>query len=119
MKREKTLCPGGKIWYHRSRKRRGREAFPGGMNRKGGIHTMKIEISIEGLKNAEKFSSICQDYPSQLYLRSGQFCVDPKSMLGVLAIFYSASDPVFVDTGEMDEETLKKFAKDIAAYTKK
>ena len=80
---------------------------------------MKIEISIEVLKNAEKFSAICQDYPFELYLRSGQFCVDPKSMLGVLAIFYSASDPVFVDTNDMDEETLKKFIKDIAKYIKK
>ena len=80
---------------------------------------MKIEISIEGLKNAEKFSAICQDYPFELYLRSGQFCVDPKSMLGVLAIFYSASDTVFLDTNDMDEETLKKFIKDIAKYIKK
>ena len=55
---------------------------------------MNIEINTLGLKNAEKFSAICQDYPFQIYLRSGQFCVDPKSMLGVLAIFYSASDPV-------------------------
>jgi len=80
---------------------------------------MNIEINILGLKNAEKFSSICQNYPTTLYLRSGQFCVDPKSMLGVLAIFYSASEPVFVDTGSMDEETLQKFTKDINQFTKK
>lgn len=80
---------------------------------------MNIEINVLGLKNAEKFSNICQNYPTPLYLRSGQFCVDPKSMLGVLAIFYSATDPVFVDTGSMDEETLQKFVKDINQYTKK
>lgn len=80
---------------------------------------MNVEINIQGLKNAERFSSICQNYPVELYLRSGQFCVDPKSMLGVLAIFYSASDPVFVDTTTMDEETLQKFLKDINQYVKK
>ena len=80
---------------------------------------MNIEINILGLKNAEKFSSICQNYPTALYLRSGQFCVDPKSMLGVLAIFYSASDPVFVDTNDMDDGTLQKFTKDIDRYVKK
>ncbi len=80
---------------------------------------MNIEINTLGLKNAEKFSAICQDYPSQIYLRSGQFCVDPKSMLGVLAIFYSASDPVVLDTNDMDEETTQKFLKDIGQYIKK
>ena len=80
---------------------------------------MNIEINILGLKNAEKFSDICQNYPTTLDLRSGQFCVDPKSMLGVLAIFYSASDPVFVDTNDMDDETLQKFTKDIDRYIKK
>lgn len=80
---------------------------------------MNIEINTLGLKNAEKFSSICQDYPFQIYLRSGQFCVDPKSMLGVLAIFYSASDPVVLDTNDMDEETTQKFVKDIGQYIKK
>ena len=80
---------------------------------------MNIEINIQGLQNSEKFSAICQNYPYQLYLRSGQFCVDPKSMLGVLAIFYSASDPVFVDTNDMDDETLQKFTKDIDRYVKK
>ena len=44
---------------------------------------MNVEINILGLKNAEKFSSICQNYPVELYLRSGQFCVDPKSMLEI------------------------------------
>lgn len=80
---------------------------------------MKIEINIQGLQNSEKFSAICQNYPGQLYLLSGQFCVDPKSMLGVLAIFYSASDPVFVDTNDMDEETVQKFLKDINQFLKK
>ena len=80
---------------------------------------MKIEINIQGLQNSEKFSASCQNYPGQLYLRSGQFCVDPKSMLGVLAIFYSASDPVFVDTNDMDEETVQKFLKDINQFLKK
>lgn len=80
---------------------------------------MKIEINIQGLQNSEKFSAICQNYPGQFYLRSGQFCVDPKSMLGVLAIFYSASDPVFVDTNDMDEETVQKFIKEINQFLKK
>ena len=40
-------------------------------------------------------------------------------MLGVLAIFYSASDPVFVDTNDMDEETVQKFLKDINQFLKK
>ena len=80
---------------------------------------MKIEINIQGLQNSEKFSAICQNYPGQLYLRSGQFCVDPKSMLGVLAIIYSAYDPVFVDTNDMDEETVQKFLKDINQFLKK
>lgn len=79
---------------------------------------MNIEINILGLKNAEKFSDICRRYPDTLYLRSGEFCVDPKSMLGVLAIFYSAVDPVFVDAGSMDGETLERFKRDIVQYTK-
>ena len=79
---------------------------------------MNIEISILGLKNAERFSAICREYPDTLYLRSGEYCVDPKSMLGVLAIFYSADAPVYIDTGSMDQETLARFQKEIEQYTK-
>lgn len=79
---------------------------------------MKIEVSVEGIKQAEKFSAICQEYPFEMLLRSGDFCTDPKSMLGVLAIFYSAKEPVVVDTADMDDVSVKKFVQDIEGYIK-
>ena len=80
---------------------------------------MKIEIAVEGIKQAEKFSAICQGYPFEMLLHSGSFCTDPKSMLGVLAIFYSAKEPVIVDTADMDDVTVKKFVDAIGAYIAK
>ena len=47
---------------------------------------MKLEVAVNGIKEAEKFSAICQEYPYEMLMRSGDFCMDPKSMLGVLAI---------------------------------
>lgn len=80
---------------------------------------MKIEVKVDGLKNAEKFSEICQRFPFEFFLRSDSFCIDPKSMLGVLAIFYSAKSAVYVDTNEMDDETIKKFSAEIGSFVVK
>lgn len=79
---------------------------------------MKLEVAVNGIKEAEKFSAICQEYPYEMLMRSGDFCMDPKSMLGVLAIFYSAKEPVVLDTGDMDDQQIEKFCKAIKDYIK-
>lgn len=79
---------------------------------------MKLEVNVNGIKEAEKFSAICQQYPYEMLMRSGDFCMDPKSMLGVLAIFYSAKEPVILDTGDMDDKEIKKFCENIQEYIK-
>lgn len=83
------------------------------------MSVMLIPIDVSVLPNAEKFSSICCKYSDEFYLRSGQYCINPRSMLGVLAIFYSTKSDVAIDTGDMDDETIEKFKADIADYIRK
>ena len=47
---------------------------------------MIIHIHVNSMKDAEHLSSICKDYPNELFLRSEKFCIDPKSTLGILAM---------------------------------
>jgi phosphotransferase system HPr-like phosphotransfer protein len=80
---------------------------------------MKFEVRVEGIKNAEKCSNACQNFPYEMLLRSGDFCMDPKSMLGVLAIFYSAQEPVILDTGDtMGDKDVQKLVESIKDYVR-
>ena len=77
---------------------------------------MTIKIHIDGMKAAEHFSNIVRRYEEEITLRSGKFCVDPKSALGVLAILYSARDNILLDTGDMEDGKIPRLVKDIAPY---
>ena len=77
---------------------------------------MNIHVHVDSMKAAEHLSSICKDYPYELYLRAEKFCIDPKSTLGILAMMYSARDRMFLDTGDLDDDDLPRFLEAIDAY---
>lgn len=77
---------------------------------------MTIHVRIDNMKDAERLSVICRSFPQEMYLRSDKLCTDPKSTLGILAMMYSARDDIYMDTGDMGEEDLSRFMKEIADY---
>lgn len=77
---------------------------------------MKIHVHVDSMKAAEQLSSICKEFPRELFLRSEKFCIDPKSTLGILAMMYSARDAMYMDTGDMGDEETARFLKAIDAY---
>ncbi len=77
---------------------------------------MIIHIHVNSMKDAEHLSSICKDYPNELFLRSEKFCIDPKSTLGILAMMYSARDTMYLDTGDLGDRELPKFLKAVDSY---
>ena len=68
------------------------------------------------MKEAEHLSSICKEYPNELFLRSEKFCIDPKSTLGILAMMYSARDKMYLDTGDLEDQQLPKFLSAIDSF---
>ena len=74
---------------------------------------MTLHITVGSMKEAERLSDICKDYPYELSLSADRFCVDPKSTLGILAIMYSARDNMMLDTGEMDDTEFPIFLEKI------
>ena len=72
---------------------------------------MNIRIQINGMKEAERLSAVCQKFPYEFYLRGDKFCVDPKSTLGVLAMMYSARENMYIDTADMHDRVLEDFVK--------
>ena len=81
--------------------------------------SMIIHIHVNSMKDAEHLSSICKDYPNELFLRSEKFCIDPKSTLGILAMMYSARDTMYLDTGDMGDTVLPKFVEALHDFIKK
>ncbi len=71
---------------------------------------MKIKFQVKTMKDAERFSNICKKFPVEFWIRSKQFCTDPKSTLGVLALMYSDNDNMYIDTGDMDDKTIGEFS---------
>ena len=77
---------------------------------------MTIRIHVESMKAAEQLSYICKGVPNEMFLRSEQFCIDPKSTLGILAMMYSARGFMTLDTGALAGEELSRFLQDIDEY---
>ena len=77
---------------------------------------MNIPIHIDSMKSAEQFSTICKAFPNEFFLRADQFCVDPKSTLGILAMMYSAKNQLVLDTGDLDDAGIPAFLQAIDSY---
>ena len=77
---------------------------------------MIIHIHVDSMKAAERLSNICKAYPTEMYLRSEKFCIDPKSTLGIMAMMYSVRNRMFLDTGALDEKELPGFLEKIDSY---
>lgn len=77
---------------------------------------MNINVSINSMKDAERFSNIVREFPEELTLNAGRFCVDPKSALGVLAIMYSARNNMVLDTGDMEDMRIPHLARSISSF---
>lgn len=77
---------------------------------------MTIHINVASMKEAERLSDICKNFPNELALRADRFCVDPKSTLGILAMMYSARDKMYLDTGDLDDKDLPNFLRQIDSY---
>ncbi len=76
---------------------------------------MIFPIRVGSMKAAEELSAVCKQFPREMYLRSGAYCIDPKSTLGILAMMYSAKDGMTLDTADMpdaDAERLRAALKD-------
>lgn len=69
---------------------------------------MHIHLHVDSMKAAEELSVICKRFPEEIYLRSSEFCIDPKSTLGILAMMYSAKDQMYLDTAQMTEPHLSQ-----------
>lgn len=80
---------------------------------------MIISVHIDNMKDAERFSAALRNYPADITLKADQYCVDPKSILGVLAIMYSAHNNMLLDTGSTAEADLPRLMVDIGAYIRK
>ncbi len=84
-----------------------------------GVKAMTIHVHVDSMKAAEHLSSICKEFPNELYLRSEKFCIDPKSTLGILAMMYSARDTMYLDTGDLDDAELPRFLEAVKDYIAK
>jgi len=66
---------------------------------------IKIKKNID-LKGAEKFSNILNGFTGDINLRSGEYCIDGKSMMGVLAVVYCAKEDIYLDAAELDDREM-------------
>ena len=77
---------------------------------------MTLHVRIDTMKDAERLSHILRTYRDEIYLRSDKLCVDPKSVLGILALMYSARGAMVLDTGDMPDETVAHLILDLNEY---
>ena len=76
---------------------------------------IKIRKNI-GLKEAEKFSNILNQFPGDINLKSGEYCIDGKSMMGILAVMYCAKEDIYLEVNELSDAEIEKLCKNIVDY---
>ena len=79
---------------------------------------MNFGIQVQTMRDAERLSRICNQYPYEFYLRAHKQCADPKSTLGVLAMMYADRNHLIVDTGDMPDEVIMDFTEDLVDFIK-
>lgn len=79
---------------------------------------MIIGINVGSMREAERLSRVCNQFPYEMYLRAKKFCADPKSTLGVLAMMYADRDNMTIDTGDMPDEVIMDFSEALSDYIK-
>lgn len=70
----------------------------------------KIQLNLNKVIDADRFVKYVKSVSGTMVLRSGRYTVDPRSLLGVLAL--DLSHPVTLeldDDCELDEEKLNQF----------
>lgn len=80
--------------------------------------TMNIKIQVDNMREAERLSYICNQFPYEMYLRANQYCADPKSTLGVLAMMYAEKTNLIIDTGDMPDDAMVNFSGKISEFVK-
>ncbi len=77
---------------------------------------MIIPIRAQSMRQAEEISGICQKAKGDLTLRAGRYCVDPRLIMGVLALMYTAPDSLAIDTEDMDGAEAARLREALEAY---
>ncbi len=79
---------------------------------------MNIKVQVDNMREAEKLSYLCNQFPYEMYLRANKFCADPKSTLGVLAMMYQDKTNLIIDTGDMPDDVIMDFSEKLGGFIK-
>ena len=79
---------------------------------------MNIKIRVNNMRDAERLSHLCNRFPYEMLLHANQFCADPKSTLGVLAMMYADRTKLVIDTGDMPDDVIMDFSEQLADFVK-
>ncbi len=79
---------------------------------------IKIKKDI-GLKEAEKLSNILNKFEGDINLKSGAYCIDGKSMMGILAVTYCAKEEIYLEAVELDDKEMNALCEAIVDYIAK
>ncbi len=81
---------------------------------------MRVQIKKTiGLKEAEKFSNILNGFEGDMNLRSGEYCIDGKSMMGILAVMYCAKEDIYLEFADLEDSDVKLLCKKIEEFIEK
>ena len=71
-----------------------------------------VKISLQIAQNVKDFVKVVQDYPYEIDLKSDNYVVDAKSILGIFSLDLSKPLTVEIHSDDCDDliEALKKFA---------
>ena len=67
---------------------------------------VKLTVNIVSMQDADKFNKLCSKFDCDMYLQSGKYYVDAKSIMGIFSL--DLSKPLVLNAGTDDEQKIKE-----------
>ena len=77
---------------------------------------MQFKIKHLNAREASKLSVLLKNYSCEALLKAGQYCIDGKSVLGILSIMEAEPENVQLEINELPDELQTELGAAMAPY---
>ena len=80
---------------------------------------MELKLKQLGAMHATQLSHILKEYSCEALIKTGKYCIDGKSVLGILSAMENVNDDIILEINELDNEYVKELGEKLVKFCKK
>jgi phosphotransferase system HPr-like phosphotransfer protein len=79
---------------------------------------MELKLKQLGAMHATQLSHILKEYSCEALIKTGRYCIDGKSVLGILSAMEGGSDDITLEINELDNKYIGELGAKLAKFCK-